>query len=231
MLVSGKNVVKEILKNPKSVKKIYLWDNFNDKDVICAIQKHKLAVENVDKRRLDQLANENHQGIIIDIRDYEYCQVDDMIKENGLIVMLDHLEDPHNFGAILRTCEAAGVDGIIIPKDRSVDITGTVMKTSAGALENVKIAKVANLCSTIEYLKKKDYWIVSSDMDGTDFSKCDYNMSTCLVIGSEGLGISRLVKEKSDFVVSIPMAGKINSLNASVAAGILIYEVIKQRSN
>ena len=149
---------------------------------------------------------------------------------NGFIVMLDHLEDPHNFGAIIRTCEAAGVDGIIIPKDRSVDVNGTVMKTSVGTLDNMKIVSVTNLVNTIEYLKKKGYWVTSTDMEGTCYNKIDYKGSCLIVIGSEGNGVSRLVKENSDFVASIPMKGKVNSLNASVAAGIVIFEAARQRN-
>jgi 23S rRNA (guanosine2251-2'-O)-methyltransferase len=144
--------------------------------------------------------------------------------------MLDHLEDTHNFGAIIRTCEAAGVDGIIIPKDRSVSVNSTVMKTSSGAAVDVKICMVTNLNSTIKYLKEKGYWIVTSEMDGQDYSSVDYKDNMCLIIGNEGKGVSDLVRKNSDFIVSIPMNGKINSLNASVAAGVLIYEVVRQRS-
>jgi len=142
--------------------------------------------------------------------------------------MLDHLEDTHNFGAIIRTCEAAGVDGIIIPKDRSVSVNSTVMKTSSGAAINMKICMVTNLNQTIKYLKDKGYWICSSDMNGQNYTSVDYSDKICLVIGNEGNGVSELVKKSSDFIVSIPMTGKVNSLNASVAAGIMIYEVVRQ---
>ena len=143
--------------------------------------------------------------------------------------MLDHLEDTHNFGAIIRTCEAAGVDGIIIPKDRSVKVNSTVMKTSSGAAINMKICMITNLNQTIKYLKDKGYWIFASDMDGENYSKVDYTDKTCLIIGNEGKGISDLVRKSSDFIVSIPMDGKINSLNASVDLGIFVYEVVRQR--
>ena len=229
MLVSGKNVFNEILKKPESVKKIYLSDKFNDKRIISEIEKHKFALKIVNKNYLDELVNENHQGIIVDMDDYSYYSVEEILKENGFIVILDHIEDPHNFGAIIRTCEAAGVDGIIIPKDRSVAVNGTVMKTSAGALMNMKIAMVNNLNNTIALLKDKGYWIYCADMGGEDYDKLDYSGSTCLVIGSEGFGVSRLVKESCDFIASIPMNGEVNSLNASVAAGILIYQIIRNK--
>lgn len=229
MLVTGKNVAQEILKNPKNIKKVYLWDRFDDKNIISAIKTNQISCQTVDKRRLDELANENHQGIIMDIFDYKYAELDEIIKENGFIIMLDHLEDPHNFGAIIRTCEAAGVDGIIIPKDRSVSVNSTVMKTSAGALTNIKIAMVTNLIQTANQLKENGYWITGAEADGEDYTKIDYNGSICLIIGSEGNGISNLLKASCDFIASIPMKGQINSLNASVATGILIYEAVKQR--
>ena len=164
------------------------------------------------------------------VPDYEYCQLDDLIvKEDPLLVILDHVEDPHNLGAIIRTCEAAGVDGIILPKNRSVEVNATVMKTSAGALEYVKIAQVTNIAQTMKELKRKGFWIVGTDMDGMNYSDIDYKGKMALVIGNEGKGMSRIVKENCDFIASIPMIGKINSLNASVAAGIMIYEAVRLR--
>ena len=148
-----------------------------------------------------------------------------------MLVILDHLEDPHNFGAIIRTCEAAGVDGIIIPKNRSVDVNSTVMRTSVGALDNVKIAQVTNLKNTINYLKSKGFWIVGTDMDGTNYQKIDYNGKMAIVTGSEGFGMSRIVKEACDFIATIPMRGSINSLNASVATALVVYEAVNQRTN
>ena len=184
----------------------------------------------MEKFELDKLANGNHQGIMISIPDYEYVSLDELLeKENPLLVILDHLEDPHNLGAIVRTCEAAGVDGIIIPKNRSVEVTSTVMRTSVGALDYVKIARVTNLTETMNYLKKQGFWIVGTDMDGEDYQEIDYRGKTVLVIGNEGSGMSRLVKENCDFIASIPMNGHVNSLNASVAAGIVIYEAISKR--
>ena len=151
------------------------------------------------------------------------------ILEDEIIVILDHLEDPYNIGAIIRTCEAAGITGIIIPKDRSASINSTVMKTSVGAADNVKIVQVANINQTITKLKSCDFWIVGTDMKGTDYKKIDYNGKIALVIGKESSGMSRLTKENCDFIASIPMYGQINSLNASVSAGIMIYEVLKNK--
>ncbi len=230
MYVYGKNVATEILKKNDQIDKIYLLPNFKDEFIKSAIQKRNIRVEYLTKKQLDKLANGNHQGIIIPVPDYRYSELEDLLKnENPFIIILDHLEDPHNLGAIIRTAEAAGVDGIIIPKNRSVTVNATAIKTSAGAYKNMKIALVTNLKQTIETLKKKGFWIVGTDMEGTDFETIDYRGKTAIVIGNEGNGMSRLVKENCDFIASIPMKGKINSLNASVAAGIMIYEAVKQR--
>ena len=230
MFVYGKNVVIETLKNNQPIKKAIIYKNFQDKNIISALQKKNIPIKFVEKFELDKLANGNHQGIMISIPDYEYVSLDELLeKENPLLVILDHLEDPHNLGAIVRTCEAAGVDGIIIPKNRSVEVTSTVMHTSVGALDYVKIARVTNLTETMNYLKKQGFWIVGTDMDGEDYQEIDYRGKTVLVIGNEGSGMSRLVKENCDFIASIPMNGHVNSLNASVAAGIVIYEAISKR--
>lgn len=230
MLVYGKNSCEEILKNNQNIKKLYLDRNFKDNNIISLIENMNLKPYFLTKNELDRLADGNHQGIIIDVGEYEYSDIDDIICEKGFIVMLDHLEDTHNFGAIIRTCEAAGVDGIIIPKDRSVSVNSTVMKTSSGAAVNMKICMVTNLNQTINYLKDKGYWITSTEMNGENYTDVDYTDSACIVIGNEGKGVSDLVKKSSDYIVSIPMVGKINSLNASVASGIIIYEVLRQRS-
>lgn len=230
MFVYGKNVVIETLKNNQPIKKAIIYKNFQDKNIISALQKKNIPIKFVEKFELDKLANGNHQGIMISIPDYEYVSLDELLeKENPLLVILDHLEDPHNLGAIVRTCEAAGVDGIIIPKNRSVEVTSTVMRTSVGALDYVKIARVTNLTETMNYLKKQGFWIVGTDMDGEDYQEIDYRGKTVLAIGNEGSGMSRLVKENCDFIASIPMNGHVNSLNASVAAGIVIYEAISKR--
>ena len=233
MLVSGRNNVKEVLRNfceTDSVKKAYCQDNFNELDILSLLKKRNIEIKYMKKQELDHLVKNNHQGIILDVRDFVYSDLDELIanKEECFLVILDHIEDPHNLGAIIRTVEASGADGIILPINRSVSVNETVMKTSVGALYNVKIASVTNLNNTIKRLKKEGFWIVGTDMDGEDYTKINYPKKTVLIIGSEGFGMTRIVKESCDFVASIPMHGKVNSLNASVAAGIMIYEVIKR---
>lgn len=231
MLVYGRNVAKEILKKPKKVQKIILQEGFDDKNILSLIEKCNCSIKYKSKREIDRLADGVHQGIILDIRDYQYYNLDDVIdSDNDFIVILDHLEDPHNFGAIIRTCEAAGVDAVVIPKDRQVQINGTVMKTSVGTLDNIKIVQVTNLPNAIEKLQNNGFWIVGTALeDSIDYREIDYSGKIGLVIGNEGSGMSRLVKEKCDFVAKIPMYGTTNSLNASVASGIMIYEVVRNR--
>lgn len=230
MYIYGKNVAEEAIKNNKKIQKAYIYKNFNDKNLISAIQNLKICINFCEKFELDKLVKGNHQGIILSVPDYKYCHLEELLYEdNPLLVILDHLEDPHNLGAIIRTCEAAGVDGIIIPKDRSVDVNSTVIKVSAGAIENIKICMVTNLSQTMDNLKKKGFWIVGTDMDGEDYTKIDYKGKIAIVIGNEGSGMSKLTENNCDFIATIPMNGKINSLNASVAAGIIIFEAIKQR--
>lgn len=232
MLVYGRNVAMELLKEPQKIKKIILQRGFDDKKIKELIEKNNLYVIYQDKRELDRLADSPHQGIMLDIEDYQYRPLAELLSstDDGFLVLLDHLEDPHNLGAIVRTCEAAGVDGILLPKDRGVKVTPTVMKTSAGALENMKICLVTNLARTIEQLQKLGYWVVGTDMTNSqDYRTIDYSGKIVLVIGNEGKGMSRIVREHCDFIASIPMKGKINSLNASVASGIMIYEVIRNR--
>lgn len=231
MLVYGKNVAEEYLKKNEKVRKIYLQDNFSDENLKFLIEKSKIPVILRRKIELDQLANNLHQGIILDVADFSYCDLHDFLdKEDCFLVLLDHLEDPHNFGAIIRTSEAAGVDGIVIPKDRSVSVNGTVIKTSAGASENMSISMVTNLNQTIKELKENGFWIVGTDMENsTDYREIDYSGKIALVIGNEGSGMSRMIRNSCDFIAKIPMYGKINSLNASVAAGIMIYEVVRQK--
>ena len=232
MYIFGKNVVNEYINNNEIIKKAYLYKNFNDLDIIDKLKNKDVKIVFKEKYELDNLVQGMHQGIVLEVKDYDYADIDEFTKdENSLIVILDHLEDPHNFGAIIRTCEAAGVDGIIIPKDRSVDVNSTVIKVSTGTTENVKIAKVTNLVRTIEDLKKQGFWIVGTDMQGEAYDKIDYKGKIAIVIGNEGSGMSRIVKESCDFIATIPMRGKTNSLNASVAAGIIIYEAIKCRVN
>lgn len=223
MLVYGKNVAEEYLKTNKKINKVYLLDTYEG----------NIKFENpiiLNKIQMNKLVNGNTQGIVLDI-DFEYSKLEDIIKDESLIVILDHLEDPHNLGAIIRTCEAAGVDGIIIPENRSVDVNSTVVHTSAGSVFNTKIVKVVNLRQTIKKLKKEGFWFVGTDMDGTDYKQINYQGKTCIIIGSEGFGMSRIISEECDFKASIKMNGKVNSLNASVAAGIIIYEAVYQRNN
>ncbi len=231
MLVYGRNVAKELLKNSKNVKKVILQDNFDDKNIISLIEKSKLKVEFMPKFKIDDLCDGTHQGIILDITDYQYKRLEEVINNNpSFIVILDHIEDPHNLGAIIRTSEAAGVDAIIIPKDRQVGVNSTVMKTSAGALTNMDVSMVPNLVQAIEKLKEAGFWLVGTAMENSvDYRTIDYTGKIALVIGNEGKGISRLVREACDFVATIPMYGEINSLNASVASGIMIYEVVRNR--
>lgn len=233
MLVSGRNNVKEILKNFENkfgIKKAILQNNFNENDILSLLKSRKIPIIYEEKSKMDALVKNNHQGVILEVGDFSYVSIDDIIanKDKCVIVILDHLEDPHNLGAIVRTVEASGVDGIILPLNRSVSVNETVMKTSVGTLINVKICQVTNLNNTMKYLKKKGFWLYGADMDGEDYSKINYPDKTCLIIGNEGKGLSRIVRESCDYIVSIPMKGKVNSLNASVATGILIYGVINR---
>jgi len=230
MLVYGRNVAREILKNPKKVKKVILQEGFDDKIIISLLEKSNLKVSYRQKREIDHLADGVHQGIILDVMDYKYYDLCDVTSQDSFVVILDHLEDPHNFGAIIRTCEAAGVDAIIIPKDRQVQVNATVMKTSVGTLDSMRIIQVTNLSAAISKLKDNGFWIVGTALeDSVDYREIDYSSKIGLVIGNEGTGMSRLVKDNCDFIAKIPMYGKTNSLNASVASGIMIYEVIRNR--
>ena len=217
MLVYGKNILYEVDK--KKIKKAYISRN----DYITYLKENSIKYEIVDKSRLDKMVKGVHQGIVLDIFDYNYYTMNDL--EGDFVVILDHLTDPHNFGAIIRTCESKNIKSIIIPKDRSVLVNDTVYKTSEGAIDNVKIIMVTNIINAINKLKEQNYFVYCADMDGVDYRKVDYAPKKVLVIGSEGIGISNAVKKNSDVVVAIPMSGKINSLNASVSAGILIYRM------
>ena len=217
MLAYGVNVLKEL--DNKKIKKVLT----SRPEIVDYCKNNHIKFEYVDNHYLNKLSRENHQGVIIDIYDYDYYSLSDL--EGDFVVMLDHLEDPHNFGAIIRTCAAAGVTSIIIPKDRSVKVTDVVIKTSVGTINYVKIIMVSNLVDAINKLKKQGYFIYSADMHGENYRTLDYSGKRVLVIGNEGKGISSLVKENSDFLVTIPISPKVESLNASVAAGILIYQM------
>ena len=223
MRVYGKNVFNELKTDVKNIKKVYLSSSFTDKEIINFIKENKLPYVTVEKNKFDHMVDGNTQGIIFEINEYEYKDIKDIDITEKKIVILDHLEDPHNFGAIIRTCEAYGVKSIIIPKDRSVSVTPTVMKTSTGALEYVNVYLVTNLKNAIDYLKDKGYFVYGAEADGKDYESVNYADRMVLVIGSEGHGMTRVVRDACDEIISIPMKGHVNSLNASVSFGILIY--------
>ncbi len=217
MQVYGMNVLKEL--DHKKIKKVYT----SRKEAIEFCKNNKIKYEFVDNRFLDKLSKENHQGVIIDAFDYDYYNLNDI--EGDFVLILDHLEDPHNFGAIIRTCAAVGVKSIIIPKDRSVKVTDVVVKTSVGTINYVKIIMVNNIVDAMKKLQDQGFFIYAADMAGSDFRTIDYSDKRALVIGNEGSGVSRLVKETSDVLVRIPMSENVESLNASVAASILLYHI------
>ena len=235
MQIYGKNVAIEKLNSNGKINKIYLSNKFKDEEIINLIKKRNIYTKILEPRDLDKMCNGLHQGIILEVEDIKTYTYDEVIpnidKECPLVVILDHLEDPHNFGAIIRSSEAFGVDAIIIPNDRSVGITSTVVKTSVGTIEKMKIIKVTNINNTINKLKEDGYWVVATDMNGTDYQEIDYKTKIALVIGNEGKGISRLVKENSDYLAKIPMTGTVNSLNASVACGIFLSQIQINRGN
>ena len=232
MLVYGKNVAIEILQNNIKVKKVYLQEHFNNQEILSLIKKSNLNPKIISKKRMDDLIDGLHQGIILDIENYRYLDLNNVVESENIktIVMLDHIEDPHNFGAIIRTCEAAGIDAIIIPRERQVEVNSTVIKTSVGTVFQMKIIRVSNLANAIDKLKKNDFWIIGTDMENAiDYKDINYEGKTVLIIGNEGKGMSPLIKKKCDLTAKIPMYGTTNSLNASVAAGIMIYEVVRNR--
>ena len=237
MQIEGRNAVLEALKNGREIDYIYIKKGENEGSINKIIGKAKdmkIMIKLVDKNKLDEMSeSKNHQGIIAVANEYRYFELEEILEQTrekaGFFLILDEIEDPHNLGAIIRSAEASGVDAIIIPKRRACQVNATVEKTAAGATSHIKIVRVTNLAQTIEKLKESGIWIYSVDMDGADYTKTDLKGKIALVIGNEGKGISRLVKEKSDFTVSIPMKGHINSLNASVAASILMFEAVRQR--
>ncbi|MCI7332569.1 MAG: 23S rRNA (guanosine(2251)-2'-O)-methyltransferase RlmB [Mollicutes bacterium] len=232
MLVYGRNVVNEILNGKTKIYKVFLDNNYKDEDILNKIDKRGLKKFHVDKSKLDKMCgNSTNQGIAMDIEEFNYYDIKTIENDDksNFVVMLDSIEDPHNFGAIIRTCECAGVDYIIIPKNRSVSVNSTVYKTSSGALSNMKIVEVANLHNTIKKLKDLGFWVYGSDAKGKDYRSIDFGGKTCLIIGSEGHGLKQIVSNSCDEIISLPMKGKINSLNASVAAGIFIYEIMKYK--
>ena len=237
----GRNAVLEAFRSGKTIDKLFILDGCQDgpiKSIVREAKKTDAIINYVDKERLDRLAETGkHQGVIAYAAAYEYAEVDDILaaaKEKGedpFIFILDEIEDPHNLGAIIRTANLAGAHGVIIPKRRAVGLTATVAKTSAGAINYTPVAKVTNISQTIEELKKQGLWFVCADMGGETMYNLNLKGPIGLVIGNEGNGVSRLVKDKCDFIASIPMKGDIDSLNASVAAGVLAYEIVRQRLN
>lgn len=238
-MIEGRNAVIEAYRSGRTVDKLYLLDGCQDGPILTIkreAKKQNTLVRYVDRERLDQMSQTGkHQGVIAVAAAYEYAEVEDLLNlarqkgEDPFLILLDNIEDPHNLGAIIRTANLAGAHGVIIPKNRAAGLTATVARTSAGALNYTPVAKVTNLAKTIEDLKKEGLWFVCADMDGTEMYDLNLKGPIGLVIGSEGEGVGRLVKEKCDMTASIPMKGDIDSLNASVAAGILAYEVVRQR--
>lgn len=241
LVIEGRNAVLEAFRSGKPIDKVFVLDGCQDgpiRTIVREAKKHDTILNFVSKERLNQLSQTGkHQGAIAYAAAYEYAEVEDMFRlaeergEDPFILLLDNIEDPHNLGAIIRTANLAGAHGVIIPKRRAVGLTATVAKTSAGALNYTPVAKVTNLAKTMEELKERGMWFVCADMGGETMYRLNLTGPIGLVIGNEGEGVGRLVKEKCDFVASIPMKGEIDSLNASVAAGVLAYEIVRQRMN
>lgn len=238
-LIIGRNAILEALKSERGIDTLLVARGVRNGSVgriLSECREKGIVIKEVDEKKLDFMCGKgNHQGVAAYVAAHEYASVDDILQsardknEDPFLIICDEIEDPHNLGAIIRTAEAAGAHGIIIPKRRNASLTWAVGKASAGAVEYMPVARVGNLAGTIDELKKNGIWIYSADMGGTLWNETDFKGPVALVIGSEGNGVGRLIKEKSDFIVSLPMNGKINSLNASVAAGILMYEVARQR--
>ena len=237
--LEGRNAILEALKSGRDIEKLLVQKGNVEgtiRRIVAQAAEKGVVIQEVDRRKLDEISQtKNHQGVIAFVPAHPYASVDDIFAraeakgEKPFLLILDNITDPHNLGAVLRTAETSGAHGVIIPKRRSVGLTATVAKTSAGAVEYVPVARVTNIPRTIEELKKRGVWVTCADMDGSDYYEADFRDAIAIVIGSEGEGVSRLVKEKCDFTVAIPMYGRVSSLNASVAAGLLMYEVVRQR--
>ncbi len=238
-IVIGRNAVLELLKSGREIENIIIAKGEREGSVnqIAALAREKgVVIKNADRKKLDFMCGgANHQGVIANVPAHEYSSVEDILaaaKEKGeppFIIICDEIEDSRNLGAIIRTAEACGAHGVIIPKRRNAGLNFIVAKTSCGALEYVKVARVSNLSSTIDMLKKENIWVYAADMDGEPWCKTDFSGGVALVVGSEGNGVGRLVKQNCDVIVSLPMRGKVNSLNASVAASVIMYEIARQR--
>lgn len=232
-LMYGKQVVRQILSD-RHTRAVRVYLAMHDTQLEQLAQEHAVPVIHVERRRLMEMVGvTNHQGAVVEIQPYPLYDVEDLVAcrhdKHGFLILLDQLEDPHNLGAVLRTADAVGADGVIFKKTHNVGLTPTVAKVSAGAIDTVRCAAVTNLTRTLQSLKKAGYWIVGADMDGQDYRSLQYDFNVVLVIGNEGKGISRLVREECDHIVSLPMKGKISSLNASVSAGILMYSIYASR--
>lgn len=238
-LIIGRNAVIELLKSGREVENVLIAKGEHEGSInriIAMCRENKIVIKNVDRKKLDFMCGgANHQGVAANVPAHSYSSVDEILAyaqekgESPFIIICDEIEDSHNLGAIIRSAEACGAHGVIIPKRRNVGLNFIVAKTSCGALEYMRVARVGNLVSAIEDLKKKNIWVYCADMDGQPWCKTDFSGGTALVVGSEGNGVGRLVKEKCDVTVSLPMLGHVNSLNASVAAGIIMYEIARQR--
>lgn len=235
--VYGKNVIRQLLNDNKKIYEILMVEGFKDKEIVQLLSKKSYTIKKLPKKKMDQiLKTEYHQGIAASIDEYKTYSVDEILQaipsgKTPLLVMLDGLEDPQNLGAILRTCDCIGVDGVIIGKHRSVQLNATVAKTSTGAIDTVKVASVTNLSQSITQLKEKGFWVVGADIEKSiDYRSMQCDVPLLLVVGSEGFGISKLVKKHCDYCVALPMVGSVTSLNASVACGILLYEIYSKRN-
>jgi 23S rRNA (guanosine2251-2'-O)-methyltransferase len=240
MKVEGKNAVRELLKTDVEIDKILVQNGLKDSDsrrLISIMRENRVKVQFADAIVLDKESeNKKHQGFIAFVSDYKYSDLNSIIKSvqnkdgDGLVVVLDGIVDPHNLGSIIRVCECAGVDGIVIAKDRSASVSDTVMRITAGALNHIKVAKVTNINTAIDTLKDEGYWVYGAELGGSEMYKANLTGKICLVIGGEDSGVKHLTKTKCDGIISIPMFGNVNSLNASVACGVVVYEAIRQRN-
>ena len=237
MQIEGKNQVWQALNSGLTINKIMIDVNYSKRkdDIVALARKNKVRVDFVPKQALDRKSTtSHHQGYIADAVEFEYTPLEKLLAsagENPFIVLLDGIEDPHNFGAIIRSCECAGVDGIIIPKNRACQVNDTVVRTSTGAISNMKIAQVVNLKEAIDALKDMGVWVFAAETGGEDIYSKKLNMPIAVIIGSEGDGVKKSIKERCDGVLTLPLKGKVNSLNASVACGIVIFEILRQREN
>ncbi|MCZ0703496.1 23S rRNA (guanosine2251-2'-O)-methyltransferase [Natronobacillus azotifigens] len=238
--IVGKNPITEALRSGRSINKLFIADHINAKatqQIQTLAKENGVIIKRVPKRKIDQLVEGNHQGMAASVAAYDYAAIDDLFSiaeeknEHPFFLLLDEIEDPHNLGSILRTADAVGAHGVIIPKRRSVGLTATVAKTSAGAIEYVRVARVTNMAQTVDLLKERNVWVVGTEAEASqDYRELDGSIPIALVIGNEGKGMSRLVREKCDWTIRLAMKGQVSSLNASVAASLLMYEIYRKRN-